>query len=194
MTVTGVAIYVGLWASIAENFNEFKVSQDLETAKRISGYEGVRYGKGDYRLEKVFREAQLLSQQQQQALAKALQAVNRSLMPKLILLIIVMFIGGIFISHKIAGPMYRFERSAEAVKRGDLQARFAVRKGDEMKQAASSLESMMEALRLDIGKLKTAQEKLKKEVTSTGHLPLDKVQNLNETVKAIEEVLSKYKI
>ena len=108
MFVTALGLYVGIWASIIENFNEFKVSQDLETARRISDYEGVRYKKGDYRLEKIFREAQLLSQQQQDALSKALRSVNRSFLPKAALLGILIFALGIFVSHKIAGPMYRF--------------------------------------------------------------------------------------
>lgn len=194
MVVTGLGIYVGIWTSIAENFNEFKVSQDLETAKRIADYEGVRYKKGDYRLEKIFREAQLLSQQQREALEKALKAVNRSLLKKLPILIILIFLAGIFVSHKIAGPMYRFESSAAAVKEGNLKVRFKVRKGDAMIKTASTLEGMLVSLRGDFDKLKTSGEELKKEIEACGGaLPAGDAAKIRETVKKIDEVLSKYK-
>ncbi|UCD55692.1 MAG: methyl-accepting chemotaxis protein [Candidatus Omnitrophota bacterium] len=156
MSVSGIGLYVGMWASIIENFSEFKVSQNLETAKRIAGYEGVRYKKGDYRLGRIFREAELLSGEQRKALKNALRAVNGSLLPKIALLGFLIFIGGIFISHKIAGPMYRFEQSAEAIKDGNLRVHFRIRKSDAMKKTASSLEDMAESLRLDIEKLKQA--------------------------------------
>ena len=68
MLVSGVGIYVGIWSSIIENFSKFKVSENLETAKRIAGYEEARYGKGDFRLEKIFREAELLSAQERDTL------------------------------------------------------------------------------------------------------------------------------
>ncbi len=157
MLVSGIGLYIGMWASIVENFSEFKVSQNLETAKRIADYEGVRYKKGDYRLEKIFREAELLSGEQRKALKKALRAVNRSLLPKIAFLAFLIFIAGIFVSHKIAGPMYRCEQSAEAIKDGDLRVHFRVRKSDAMKKTASSLEDMAESLRLDIKKIKIAK-------------------------------------
>ena len=194
MFVTALGLYVGIWASIIENFNEFKVSQDLETARRISDYEGVRYKKGDYRLEKIFREAQLLSQQQQDALSKALRSVNRSFLPKAALLGILIFALGIFVSHKIAGPMYRFERSAEAVKKGDLRVSFKVRKHDEMKKTASILEGMIDSLRGDIIKLKSAEDDLKKEVkTIAKNIPREDADNLDGVVKKIDEIIKKYK-
>jgi len=154
MAVTGVGIYLGLWSSIIENFSQFKVSENLETASRIAGYEKARYAKGDFRLERIFREAELLSVKEKETLHSALQSVNRSLMPKVIVLGIVIFIAGIIISHSIAGPMYRFEKSAEAIRDGDLSVNFNVRKTDEMREVAVTLEEMVEKLRTDITALK----------------------------------------
>jgi len=158
MVTTGVGVYLGLWSSIIENFSKFKVSENLETAKRISGYEQARYGKGDFRLEKIFREAELLSAKEQETLHDALRSVNRSMMPKILILIGVLFIAGILISHSIAGPMYRFRKSAEAVRNGDLSVNFNVRKTDEMRETATSLEEMVESLRADVGKMKKLAE------------------------------------
>lgn len=158
MLVSGIGIYVGMWSSIIENFSKFKVSENLETAKRIAGYEDVRYGKGDFRLEKIFREAELLSAKEQDTLHEALKSVNKALLPKMIILVVIVFIGGIFVSHRIAGPMYHFEKSARAVRDGDLSVNFNVRKSDEMKDAASSLEEMVESLRSDMKEMKRLYE------------------------------------
>ena len=180
MLITTLGIYVGLWTSIMKYLNENRVAQDLETAKRISAYEEVRYNRGDWRLDKISREAELLSFEQRKTLENALEAINEALMPKVIILIFLMFLGGIFISHKIAGPMYRFEKSAEAVKKGDLTISFNTRKGDAMKKTASTLEDMVETLRFDMERLKSAKDALKKGYSE-------------EALKEIEEVLSKYK-
>ena len=61
MLATGIGLYIGMWSSIIENFSQFKVSENLENANRLAGYEEARYRKGDFRLEKIFREAELLS-------------------------------------------------------------------------------------------------------------------------------------
>jgi len=159
MLVSGLGLYVGMWSSIIENFSKFKVSENLETAKRIAGYEEARYGKGDFRLEKIFREAELLSAQERETLHSALKSVNRALLPKIAILVTIIFIGGIFVSHRIAGPMYHFEKSADAIRNGDLRVDFNIRKSDEMKEAATSLEEMVGSLRKDINEIKKLAEK-----------------------------------
>lgn len=174
MLVSGVGIYVGMMSSIVENFSKFKISENLENAKRIAGYEEARYNKGDFRLEKIFREAELLSAKDQETLHNALNSVNRSLAPKMAVLVLLIFIGGIFISHRIAGPMYRFEKNAEAIRSGDLSVNFYVRKGDELKHTAMTLEEMLESLRHDIEKMKKSADD----------------GNLDE----IKAVLAKYKV
>lgn len=158
MFATGVGLYVGMWSSIIENFSQFKVSENLETARRIAGYEEARYGKGDFRLEKIFREAQLLSAREKETLHKALNSVNKSLIPKIMILIAVIFIAGIIVSHRIAGPMYRFEKSAEAIRNGDLSVNFNIRKTDEMREASVTLEEMVESLRKDVATVKRLAE------------------------------------
>ncbi len=167
MLATGVGIYVGMWSSIIENFSQFKVSENLETAKRIAGYEEARYKKGDFRLEKIFREAELLSVREKETLHNALKSVNRSLIPKIIILVAVIFLAGIFISHRIAGPMYRFEKSAEAIRNGDLSVNFNIRKTDEMHETAVTLEEMVESLRKDIRQIKALAEKGRTEEIKT---------------------------
>ncbi len=194
MIASGVGIYFGMWGSIIENFSQFKVSQNLETAKRIADYENVRYRKGDYRLSRIFREAELLSVQQQDALKNALKAVNRSMLPKVMMLAVIIFIAGIIISHKIAGPMYRIEKSAEAIASGDLSVSFRIRKGDEMKEASSALEEMVDSLQADFAKIKKADRALDEKIAVIEpQIKKEDALLLKEIVGVIDGVLSKYK-
>lgn len=194
MIASGVGIYFGMWGSIIENFSQFKVSQNLETAKRIADYEDVRYRKGDYRLNRIFREAELLSAQQQDALKNALEAVNRSLFPKVMVLAVMIFIAGIFVSHKIAGPMYRIEKSAEAIRNGDLSVSFRMRKGDEMKEASSALEDMVDSLQADFARIKTAGQALDERIgVIESQIKEEDALQLRDIVRVIDGVLSKYK-
>jgi methyl-accepting chemotaxis protein len=54
--------------------------------------------------------------------------------------------------------MYRFRKSAEAVRNGDLSVNFNVRKTDEMRETATSLEEMIESLRAGVRKMKKLAE------------------------------------
>ena len=194
MVAAGIGFYMGMWGSIIENFSKFKVSQNLENARRIADYEKTRYAKGDYRLEKIFREAELLSEMDRLALKEALRSVNRSLITKILILFAVIFLAGIFISHKIAGPMYRIEKSAEAIRDGDLRVSFKLRKSDEMKSAASVLEEMVDSLQGDIEKIKTANQAIESKVESaSGHMDARDVADLRKPVGQIAAVLAKYK-
>ncbi len=185
MLVSGFGLYMGMWGSIIENFSRFKVSQNLENVRRITDYEQARYKKGDYRLEKIFREAELLSSQDKDALKAALLAVNKSLVPKVAFLAALIFLAGIFVSHRIAGPMFRIEKSAEAIRSGDLRVNFKIRRSDEMRSAAEALEDMIGSLREDIRKIKAELAALK---------GTEDVKRLKEIVSSIETVISKYKI
>ncbi len=196
MLVSGFGLYMGMWGSIIENFSKFKVSQNLENAKRITDYEAARYQKGDYRLEKIFREAELLSAQDKETLKGALHSVNRSLIPKVIALAILIFLAGIFLSHKIAGPMYRIERSAAAIRDGDLRVNFRIRKGDEMRSAAGALEEMIESLHENIKRMKAESIALEEKInllTERGAIPDEDSRRLKEMLRSIDSVLSKYK-
>lgn len=56
----------------------------------------------------------------------------------------------LFVSHKIAGPMYRFKKVLEGVKDGDFSHGFHLRSGDQVKDVA---DSMNEMIRVNCGKI-----------------------------------------
>ena len=52
----------------------------------------------------------------------------------------------LLVSHKIAGPMFRFEKDIQRIASGDLQSRIQIRKGDQFQELAVCLNQMVEGL------------------------------------------------
>lgn len=52
----------------------------------------------------------------------------------------------LLVSHKIAGPMYRFEKDLEEIAKGDLQKRIHIRNGDQFTSVAKNLNDMVTGL------------------------------------------------
>ncbi|NQU74308.1 MAG: HAMP domain-containing protein [Candidatus Omnitrophica bacterium] len=56
----------------------------------------------------------------------------------------------LFISHRIAGPLYRFEKSIEQIANGDLTVNTHLREKDEIKILADSLNELVNKMRESI--------------------------------------------
>lgn len=54
------------------------------------------------------------------------------------------------ISHKIAGPLYRFKKELDTIESGDLRNEFRIRKWDELQDVAASLNRTIQKLRSSI--------------------------------------------
>ncbi|MCP4723043.1 MAG: methyl-accepting chemotaxis protein, partial [Desulfobacteraceae bacterium] len=52
----------------------------------------------------------------------------------------------LLVSHKIAGPMFRFEKDIDRIVQGDLKSRISIRKKDQFQELAISLNRMVESL------------------------------------------------
>jgi methyl-accepting chemotaxis protein len=52
----------------------------------------------------------------------------------------------LFLSHRIAGPIYRLERSVEEIAKGNLSLKITLRRKDELKELATSMNAMIGAL------------------------------------------------
>ena len=51
-----------------------------------------------------------------------------------------------FLSHRIAGPIYHFEKVCREIKAGDKQARVKLREGDAMSDLAEEFNSMLDTI------------------------------------------------
>lgn len=111
-------------------------------------------------------------------------------------------IGLILISHKIAGPLYRFEKGVAEVSKGDLSYRFRTRKGDqltELSESLNSLVSMMDskigAMNLDVDGITKALEDIKLSSThdSEGKEKIEQLsQEIIQRVKSLKDTLGQF--
>ena len=53
----------------------------------------------------------------------------------------------LFLSHKLAGPLFRFEKEIKEIATGDLSKQISLRKNDQIKEMAESLNLMTTSLR-----------------------------------------------
>lgn len=72
----------------------------------------------------------------------------------------IMFVVSMFVSHRWAGPIYRFERSAQVLSTGDLTHRVSLRTGDELMELQDELNAMVASLQRLVQKDRTLIERL----------------------------------
>ncbi|MEA1969039.1 MAG: methyl-accepting chemotaxis protein [Thermodesulfobacteriota bacterium] len=60
----------------------------------------------------------------------------------------------LFVSHKIAGPMYRFDKDIQRISQGDFKNHIHIRNGDQFKVMAASLNRMIDSLQSRVNSVK----------------------------------------
>jgi methyl-accepting chemotaxis protein len=88
----------------------------------------------------------------------------------------------LLVSHKIAGPVYRFEKDITRIAEGDLKNRIRIRKGDQFQALASSLNQMIDALNTRV----LSVRKGAKALAENEDLPPDVSQEIDGVVKKID--------
>lgn len=158
LLVSLLGIYMGVWGEVLNAFSDEKIQHDLLTASRLQEYEEARHpevsGTEPFSALSFFEQAERLSGRQQEVFKEILNQTNRNLMGKLFLLLALVAAGTIFISHKIAGPLYRFENVLYQITQGELTVRCHLRKFDEAKSTAHAFNLALESLDTRISRLK----------------------------------------
>ncbi len=72
----------------------------------------------------------------------------------------------LLVSHKIAGPLFRFEKELLAIGSGNLQTKMALRKEDQMKEVAEGLNVMVASLRAKICEIREGIGEVKETATA----------------------------
>jgi len=80
------------------------------------------------------------------SLGPAASQFNFIILVKLALYLVLMLLISVFVSHRFAGPIFRFERSAQTVAKGDLTHRVALRTGDELMELQDEFNAMTAGL------------------------------------------------
>lgn len=157
-TASLVGLYFGIWGGVLDSFSDQRILNDLVTAARMQQYEEARrpqsQAEDSFFPLSIFRQAELLSERQQEIFKEILDETNRNLSEKLFFLLLLIAAGTIFLSHKIAGPFYRFEKVLSQIKKGEIDVRCHLRKFDEAKSVAQALNGAVESLDLKVSRLK----------------------------------------
>jgi nitrogen fixation/metabolism regulation signal transduction histidine kinase len=90
----------------------------------------------------------------------------------------------IFLSHRIAGPLYRFEQSLEEVANGNLKHRFNLRQKDQLSDLAQHMNILFDVLDKKLGSLKKEINAAAKE---------DSPAKLKESLGRLKEILDSFK-
>ena len=80
------------------------------------------------------------------SLIPALNRVNTILIIAIPLVFLIMFLLSIFISHKIAGPLYRLEKELKEIAKGDFSRKIKLRPNDELQEIAEGINELLDHL------------------------------------------------
>ena len=108
-----------------------------------------------------------------------------SLFGGLALLVVLIGFGGIMVTHRVAGPIYKMKMNLKAVADGHLRVPTPLRKGDELVEFFETYRSMVIALR---GRQEEEVQRIEKAITAlepkAGAGDLDGLQALRRDMKA----------
>jgi len=156
-----VAVYFGIWGNVISSFSDEQLLNDMVTASRLEQYEEARRPTAppeSFSSLSLFRQAERLSDRQREVFKEILNRTNHDLAGKFFLLLIMIAWGTIFLSHKIAGPLFRFQQVLLQLGQKDLSVRCKLRKFDEAKSVSEAFNLAVESLDQSVSRIKKMAE------------------------------------
>jgi len=105
---------------------------------------------------------------------------------KIVLYLAVVIILSVVISHKIAGPIYKFEKICDLISKGDITQRVYLRKGDALIELQNAFNTMIENINYVMKKNEDFKNKLKEK-----NVEIEEIEKLEKEVK---QVMPEYKV
>ncbi|OGW84717.1 MAG: hypothetical protein A3C35_00360 [Omnitrophica bacterium RIFCSPHIGHO2_02_FULL_46_11] len=151
--------YFGIWASVVKAFSEESLRQTITTAAQISEYEQARQlsQHAEYFSQpgiREYKETSLLSERQKEIVREIMDETNRTTIGLGIFLVLFIGWGSIFLTHKVAGPIFKMGQYIRELQKGDLTVRIKFRKFDEIHHLAGEFNEMVSALEERVSKIK----------------------------------------
>ncbi len=109
---------------------------------------------------------------------------NVFIIAKVALYLALMLLISLYVSHRFAGPIYRFEKSAQALGGGDLTHRVSLRTGDELMELQEEFNAMASALQSLVQKDRNLAARLSDRVEELSRKASDTA--LREDLKALK--------
>ncbi len=94
-----------------------------------------------------------VSSPEAQRVAEQFELLHSRFWPVVAVVSLLLLVHGVFFSHRIAGPLYRFRLIFQSVASGDLTVRTSIRKSDYLHAEAQCLGEMVGALREKIARI-----------------------------------------
>ena len=152
-----ISLYFGIWGGILDAFSNEKIREDLLIATRLSEYDNARYShtsSGNSSMLNFFKQSEKLSVRQREVFKDILDGNNKKILLKLLLLCGMIAWGSIYLSHKIAGPLYRIQWGLEELQKGNVDTRIKLRQGDEARFMAEQFNETATALDITFGRIR----------------------------------------
>ncbi|MDD5448969.1 MAG: methyl-accepting chemotaxis protein [Candidatus Omnitrophica bacterium] len=133
-----------------------------------------------------------------------MRTINATLLLRVLLIAPFIALLSVFLSHKVAGPLYRIERFIKQVASGDLSAKLKLRRGDDLKDVAEAINQMTDDLKNRVNRLKaitnTAGLEIGRLKTRIGESNPDinivkkEIEELAKNIKDLDNHLSEYRL
>jgi len=133
-----------------------------------------------------------------------INTVNIRILFSMLLITPVVVVIGIFLSHKIAGPIYRIEKFLGDMAAGNFASRIVLRKGDELTSVADKINVLNDSLKATMIEQKSNMERIVAELDELEKMidskPADvslldnNVERLQNEIRTLEAQLAKYKV
>ncbi|OGW84324.1 MAG: hypothetical protein A2987_05510 [Omnitrophica bacterium RIFCSPLOWO2_01_FULL_45_10] len=124
------------------------------------------------------------------------KSINIQILFSLLLITPLLVVIGIFLSHRIAGPIYRMERFLGGLAKGDIANRLSLRKKDELKSLADGINIVVAGLRDRVLAERQIADKLRLTIRELEKHSADAglINSLKEEIASLEKSLSSYKV
>lgn len=152
-----VGLYYGVWGQALKEFSDESVANAMRFTSRLEDYDRARYGTPqDISVPRLafLKDTERFSARQREIIHQILGRAHTRLIYLAGPLILLISWGTVFLSHQIAGPLYRFHRVLEELAAKDLRTRVHLRKHDEAKKLAQGFNKTVSELDRALGRMK----------------------------------------
>lgn len=136
--------------------------------------------------------------------AKQFLFLAQTILPGLIVLILAAAVFSIYLTHRVAGPLFRIEQTAREMIRGNLALRIRLRKGDELHELAGLVNETLGNLEKAFREIRESEaharealswiiDEMKKQ-PSVNHRVLDRLATALKDGERIDEVLQRFQL
>ncbi len=154
--VSMLSLYLGIWGGVLDAFSDKRIRDEMLIASQLTQYDEARTGVSQQNLSSLslFKQSEKLSERQREVFKEILDKSNRTLLLKLGVLFLFIAWGSVYISHKIAGPLYRFSATLDELAKGNVSLRVHLRKSDEAQFLADHFNEALAFLDTTLSKIK----------------------------------------